>query len=249
MRPSEILDLEDHLFRGWPPARIETVGGWRCGLDRGVTRRPNSVWAFAWDDAVPLDAAIERVETLYRDAGLRPCFRIREASEPAGLETALVGRGYAAEGHSHVLTAALTSMSARGDDIEVAAFGAPSDIWLACYEADLSGARERMAVRGLLARAPAPRLFVATVTDGVATSAALAVSTGEWVQISAVRTLPDWRRRGLAQAVVAAMTRWAGAQGAKRLALQVDATNDPALALYRKAGFRHAYDYHYRARP
>jgi ribosomal protein S18 acetylase RimI-like enzyme len=37
-----------------------------------------------------------------------------------------------------------------------------------------------------------------------------------------------------------------GRAGAERLYLQVESRNRAAMALYRRAGFRHAYTYHYR---
>ena len=59
-------------------------------------------------------------------------------------------------------------------------------------------------------------------------------------------TLPKQRRRGLAEAVLAELARFAAARGAERLYLQVELENAPARALYARAGFREAYRYHYR---
>jgi ribosomal protein S18 acetylase RimI-like enzyme len=42
---------------------------------------------------------------------------------------------------------------------------------------------------------------------------------------------------------------WAWDQGAQWAYLQVDATNAPALAVYRKFGYATAYSYHYRGLP
>jgi len=239
--------LDDELYRGWPPERVVELNGWRCGLDRGATRRPNSVWPFAWHAAIPLAAGIESAERLYREAGLRPCFRITRATSPPTLAAALAARGYAQEGASHVLVAELGPEFAREHGARIALEERPSADWLACYEEGLMGEVERAAVRGLFARIAAPHLFAAAMIEGKAASTALAVATGETVQISAVRTLPACRRRGLAEAVMAALGAWARAEGAKRLALMVEATNAPALALYRKAGFRRVYDYRYLA--
>lgn len=246
----DIRALEEHLLGGWPPARLVRVRGWRCGLDRGVTRRPNSVWPLAWEREAPLAAAVDEVETLYRGAGLRPCFKITRAAQPAALDRALAARGYSAEGWSHVLAAAAVPTSAPPDPhAEIVLLERPSDAWLACYWAERASAEERTALGELIGRIAAPCVFGAALVEGGVASVALAVASDGWAQISAVRTEPALRRRGLAAAVMAALVAWARAAGAERLALQVEAGNAPALALYRRAGFRRVYDYHYLAKP
>jgi len=245
-----IRALDDELYLGWPPERVVDLHGWRCGLDRGATRRPNSVWPFAWQPHRPLAAGIQAAERLYREAGLRPCFRITRAAAPGELPQALADRGYSREGASHVLVAETGSTGAappRGTGVTLSLDERPSAGWLACYEDGLASAAEGKAVRGLLARIAAPHVFAAVALDGRTASTALAIATRTCVQISAVRTLPACRRRGLAEHVLSALQDWARALGARRLALMVEATNAPALALYRKAGFRRAYDYHYLA--
>jgi GNAT superfamily N-acetyltransferase len=241
--------LDARLLRGWPPARCVELHGWRCGLDGGVTRRPNSVWPLAWRGDLLLDAAITQAEALYRDAGLAPCFRITEGAAPAALDAALAARGYTVEGRSHVLVAPVAALPAgRRGTLELSLLAAPSEAWLACYAADHGDAAARTALAALARRIAAPRRFAGAVVDGTLASVALVAVTEDWAQVSAVRTLAEYRRRGLAAAVLEALLGWARRQGAQRCALQVEAENAPVLALYGKAGFRRAYDYFYRAR-
>ncbi|MFI4987788.1 MAG: GNAT family N-acetyltransferase [Alphaproteobacteria bacterium] len=248
---SDILALEPQLVRGWPPERVVELYGWRCGLDRGVTRRANSVWPLAWDGAAALDAAIGEAEAIYRSAGRRPCFRVMTGARPAELDAALAARGYASEGESHVLVASprVAAHPLPGiAGLAPALLAAPSAAWLACYQEGRTDEGESLAVRGLFARIAAPHVFAAASSGGRIASVALAVATDGWVQVSAVRTLPEFRRRGLADLVLAAIFDWAPRQHARNLVLMVEASNRPALALYRKAGFRRVYDYHYRAK-
>ena len=46
------------------------------------------------------------------------------------------------------------------------------------------------------------------------------------------------RRRGVGAALVESVAAWAGARGAARLFLWVTSSNEPALALYKRCGFR-----------
>lgn len=248
--PTDILEIEGHLLLGWPPLRTEPLGGWTCALDQGVTRRANSVWPLAWTNGVPLEAAIARVEQTYRSAGLLPRFKMTTAALPGSLDQALAQRGYLSEGASHVLVADLASLpTAPTSHVETRLFPSPNDAWRACYEIEWHTERERTATQQIFTRLSHPHVFGVAIHEGRVASVALAVSTGKWVQVSAVRTFPEIRRQGLARAVMTALTVWAREKGATGLILQVEAGNNPALTLYGKAGFRHVYDYYYRAAP
>lgn len=241
--------LDDHLLRGWPSARVVDLKGWRCAIDRGATRRANSIWPLAWEPGASLGAAITAAERLYREAGLRPCFRITAGAEPPGLAQALAAAGYVAEGASHVLVAPAAPAApapSRFSGVALELLTAPSESWLACYAEDRKA--ELTALRGIFARIAPQHVFAAAMAGDKVASTALAVATGAWVQISAVRTLPAFRRRGLCAAILSTIREWACAQDATQLALMVEAGNAPALGLYRKAGFVQAYDYHYLAK-
>lgn len=49
---------------------------------------------------------------------------------------------------------------------------------------------------------------------------------------------PDQRRLGLARVMLVSGLRWAISQGASRMLLEVEHTNEPAIVLYRGYGFR-----------
>ncbi len=51
---------------------------------------------------------------------------------------------------------------------------------------------------------------------------------------------PDFRRRGIAEALVTALVTGLDARGSRCLALEVRASNAPAIALYEKLGFSQA---------
>ena len=245
----DFREIDRHLFEGWPPARIENVHGWRSALDGGVTRRPNSVWPIAWDGAALLDRAIDAVEAVYGSANLRPCFRISDAALPGNLDARLAERGYGIEGRSHVLATSMDEASARvRDGAEIVLLSEPSADWLACYESGLARESDGPIVRSIFGRIKHRHVFAAAVRGSTAVSVMLAVHTGPWVQISAVRTLPAHRRQGLAVGVMAAAAAWARRQDARGLALQVEAANAPALSLYHAAGLKRIYGYHYRAK-
>lgn len=81
--------------------------------------------------------------------------------------------------------------------------------------------------------ADAPPIGLAT---GHAVPASLAM--GRFWQLRDLYVLPEARRRGAAAALVGAVREAARAAGATRLSLATEPTNQPALGLYRRLGFK-----------
>jgi N-acetylglutamate synthase len=239
--------LEDIGADAWPAATTVWLEGWRLGLDRGVTRRANSVLPNAEQPVDDVDALIGEVERRYRADGLRPCFKLTAAAEPADLDRRLERRDYRSEGHSLVLVAdARTIAPLPSPQITVALEDQPTQAWLdACWPA-AQYAAERSARQGIVARLRRPRAFGLARLGSAPGGAALAVADRGWVGLTAVHTLPEQRRRGVAQSLLAALARWAVEQGVERLYLQVERDNAPARNLYGGLGFTEAYGYHYR---
>jgi GNAT superfamily N-acetyltransferase len=130
--------------------------------------------------------------------------------------------------------------------ITVALNDRPTRAWLdACWPA----ARyrdERSARQAIVARLRLPRAFALARLGATPGGAALAVADRGWVGLTAVHTLPEQRRRGIAQGLLRALAGWTIEQGIKRLYLQVERDNAPAHQLYAGLGFTEAYRYHYR---
>jgi ribosomal protein S18 acetylase RimI-like enzyme len=238
--------LEDIGADAWPAATTIRVEGWRLGLDRGVTRRANSV--LPNDPVADPDAMIDLIERRYRDHGLRPCFKMTAAAEPGDLDRRLERRGYRAEGHSLVLVADAAKVALPSlPQITITLHDRPAGAWLDACWPPAERAGERPALEQSAARVPAPRAFGLARLEGAAAGAALAVAGSGWAGLTAVHTLPAQRRRGVAQSLLGALTAWAIGQDAAQLYLQVEADNAAARKLYTGLGFAEAYRYHYRA--
>jgi len=100
--------------------------------------------------------------------------------------------------------------------------------------------------RGLLARIGTDAGFALASIDGRPAATGLGVCDRGWLGVFAMATLPELRGRGAATGLLDALRSWALSRGATRAYLQVERDNGPALALYRRDGFREVYGYHYR---
>ncbi|WP_040336756.1 GNAT family N-acetyltransferase [Candidatus Blastococcus massiliensis] len=242
--PLGVVELQLLAARGWRGVEQERLGDWLLRTGHGVTRRANSALVVG-DPALPLPEAVDAVARWYDDRGLSPRAMLPGVqARPA--DAAFAAAGWVRDEPVLVLTAPLP---ASGEpDVPVELLSAPDVGWLARY--GLPGGPPPPGALGVLTSgtdvvfasvrpepAPAPPVAIArgVLTDG-------------WLGVAAVAVAEEHRRRGLATALMAALTRWAAGHGAHSVHLQVTAGNTAARALYRRAGFIEHHRYHYRRR-
>jgi GNAT superfamily N-acetyltransferase len=99
----------------------------------------------------------------------------------------------------------------------------------------------------VLTAVPAVRFAEARADDGTLLAIARGAVVEDWLHLGLVEVVPTARRRGLAQAMSAALAGWARDLGATRAILQVEEVNEAAVRLYARLGFgtHHTYQtYH-----
>jgi GNAT superfamily N-acetyltransferase len=233
--------LDGWVLRAWPAAPF---------------RRCNSVLAIR-GDARGLDARIAVAEDFYRRRDLPVRFQLGPATEPPELEQHLAARGYEIEARSLLQVARVgdvlraTADAARGP-LRAEAEERPDAAWIedaaSGHGAERGGRRRVISYGELLARV-GPRGAAARVrdTDGTVAGTGFVVTERGWAGVFGMGTRPELRRRKVATLLLHALAERGSALGAKRMYLQVEADNVPALALYAHAGFDAAYGYHYRS--
>jgi len=235
--PFRTDELEAVAYDFWRAPEVAELDGWRLRFAHGVTGRANSVWPNG-PGTLPLDEKIRRAEEWYRARGLPVLFQLTEAAQPAGLEEALVARGYEPGSAVSVEVALLDDVLERsGGDAVVT--NELDDSWIELW-AGTRGFENHDVARAILTRGDAAFARVGEVAVG------RGVAVGEWLGITSMATLPEARRRGHARAIVHALARWAASRGCKHAMVQVDRSNDAALTLYASAGYRPHHEYRYR---
>jgi GNAT superfamily N-acetyltransferase len=248
----EILAIERVAFEAWPAAEVRALGGWRLRFNHGVTNRGSSVWPGPGPCETPLEERFAEVERFYAERSAAACYQVSPAADPPALDARLAARGYEAFSPVSVEVAAVGEVLARATPLEVDA--ACSDTlpeeWF-----DVSGRRGRFredavaVYRTLLERLHGRAGFALARAGGQVAAVGLAVAAPPWVGVFSMLTLESYRRQRLAEAVLAAIARWALERGAERMYLQVEVENQPARSLYARVGFRPRYEYHYRREP
>ncbi|GAA1462763.1 GNAT family N-acetyltransferase [Nocardiopsis exhalans] len=219
------------VTRDWPPFHSESRGGWRFGLAEGFTKRANC--ALLEDPG----ADVAEVTAFYRGHGLRPCVQVWPGEE--AVDARLAEQGYAVVEPTLVLAQELTERP-QGPGTTLVS-DSPTERWTELFaETGVSPEWADGVVRILSG---------VTAAYGVHESGdgrGCAVLDGESVAICGMVTARAARGRGVAGAILADLLAWAHDKGARRAYLCVVADNEPALRLYRGAGFEEVSRYHNR---
>ncbi len=237
--------LEPLADDAWPARERARLGGWRLNAASGRSMRINACWPLAAPDRDP-EVALDAVEAWFAERGLPPRFKLTDGvTAPEDLPERLAARGYAPRKETVVMMGRLGSLAGGAGDSAVRVTAAPDATFEAVFTAtagDPEDGRERLDALG---RIPAPARFARLDIDGAAAAIGASAIGGGFAGVFGMRTAPGHRRKGLARRVLRALLAEAGALGAERAWLQVEAENAPAIALYADEGFEPAYRYRY----
>lgn len=267
--------LDELAVAATPAERTEHLGGWLVRVSPSLPfRRTNSVVPFPGPDPAdrPLDARLARVTDRYRATGAPARIQVVPDADPADLDAALADRGWRIEAPVVVLWSPLPlAPPGSPDGHDTPADDTPADdapigvtvlaggsggaaleagpAWHAALEAagadPTTGRRFDAYGRMLAPLGSRAHLAVATV-DGRPVGVGRSVTIDGWTALLGMATLPTHRRRGVATAVVRALTGRAAGEGGAGAWLQVEEDNLGARRLYERLGFRPSHRYHYR---
>ncbi|MBC5783812.1 GNAT family N-acetyltransferase [Ramlibacter sp. USB13] len=239
----DIEAIERATLDAVPPRRLVQWGDWLLALDDGTVGRCHSAVPLAHGGASP--GVLPELERRYREAGLPLVLRVPELAAFTPLHEALRAQGYARGKPTLVQTGELAALlAARPAEGELAIEVAPGGEWEQVFLGEgfdpVDGA-SRLAIL----RRGRDSLFASVRVQGRTVAVGSACTSHGWCGVHGMRTLPAWRGRGFAGAILAALAQAALARGVQRCFLQVEAANANAQALYARRGFATAWAYAY----
>ncbi|GAA0391241.1 GNAT family N-acetyltransferase [Streptomyces luteireticuli] len=243
-----VRELQETAARGWPAPETGRLGGWTLRAAGGFTARANSALPLG-DSGLPLPAALDRVTAWYAERGLPALVQVTTGDPAADrrLDEELAARGWTAERHALMRTAALAPIAdtdaGLDADLDRVLIGRePDEAWLDAYGRTRENAG---AARAVLTGGPS--VWFARVPG--APAIARCVVDGRWAGFAALEVGPEHRRQGLATLLMARLARQALDEGASAAYLQIERDNAGAEALYGRLGFTTHHAYHYRREP
>jgi GNAT superfamily N-acetyltransferase len=242
-----VAELEELSTRTWPPHQIKNLGSWKCRISNGRTFRANSVLVTGappfGESGLNLELAITAVDEMYREAQLPIVFQIclplyQEFNDY------LIAQGWSEKVGAAFLIKDLELSAdvenlALSSSVEIVNTDQPSDEFLALHD-DHS-------LRSIMIAHPAR--YIALTHDGEIIATARVAISETWAIVTRLIVADAFRKRGLARLLMLACMNSAIENGAMKMALQVDQSNQDAQALYEKLGFRvhHTYRFIQRA--
>lgn len=243
-RRATTAELERVGAATWPAVETAPLGDWLLRASAGWTRRANSLLPVG-DPGLPLAAAADAATTWYAERGLPPRAQLADG-EAADLDALLADRGWLREAPTLLLTAPIDRVRAAAPTgLPPVTYAAePSAEWLALF-----GARKGTpaAARTVLTGG-GPTFAEVRADDGTLAAIGRAATADGHALLSAIEVVPEYRRRGLARHVMAALAEHA-MDHAHTVVLQVEEDNTAARTLYDRLGFRLHHGYHYRTAP
>lgn len=232
--------MTDPLFEvidaTWPAASVRQAGGFLIREGQGGGSRVSAASLLGRFEDADIDAAL----AAQRSLGQTGKFILRPGDE--ALDAALAKRGFEAFDPVVILSADLAALPRDVPPVTAFAHWPPlaiaREIWA---ENGIGPARQ-----AVIDRAPQPKATVLGRTKDRAAGAAFVAIHNRTAMLHALVVAPDFRRLGLARAIMAEACRWAAAEGAERMTLVVTKANVAALALYHALGMTPVCAYHYR---
>lgn len=242
----EIGLIEEAGFASWPAEEEWRDGGLMVRLSPHLPYQRCTSVNFTADPPDDLEAGLIRARARFGRAGKELVLR-ETPLMPVALRERLDAEGWGENGHTLVMTRALDAAPAMPETVDIAA--APSPDWLDAYAAFSRAVSHRAIFESVLQRIVDPASYLGVTDGGRIVAVGVMVRKGDLAGLFGIATEPEYRRRGIGLAVSQAALAHAAADGAKLAWLQVLASNEPAVALYRRLGFGTAYDYRYRTLP
>ena len=240
MNPIELL--ERACADAWPALVDEPLGQWRMRAAGGFTGRANSTLVVGAPDR-PVTRALYAVGGFAARHGIPARIQVPVGSP---FEDEFTASGWHSD-NSHsgadgvlVMTGPVAALTGDFTDEVSAAPQPPEDWWpLAIGTTDPTPAQRHVLTAG------SGLTFGLARISGKLAAVVRGAVVGDLLHVGRLAVDPDFRRRGLARAVMAASAAWAQGRGALRYVLQVTESNHAAIALYRSLGATEHHRYRY----
>jgi GNAT superfamily N-acetyltransferase len=242
LRATDVESLERATLQAVAPEAVEILPGWLLPMDSGTVGRAHSAVPLSHEQPEP--AVMNAIVKRYEARGFAPVLRLPDISSFHAMHRALQRQGFTRQQPTLTQTARVGDLLAIPAGLPGELAMAPDAAWLAMFLGEGLDPADGASRARSLARA-SETLFASWREDGQTLACGAASFSHGWLGVHGMRTVAAQRGRGLAGRLLRTMAQEAERRGIERVFLQVDASNAPALSLYRRLGFTTAWPYAY----
>lgn len=260
-RPSwaAVARLEHICADAWPAVVERPLGQWRLRAAGGFSGRANAALVLG-DPGCPLSDALDEVRRFAAEHGLPPKVQVPRDSpwhrtvlaygwrtddtHPAGADVAVLVHELPELTQPAELADPAEATERLPDGLRLTIDEQPDpDWWRLIAGHPVTGAQRHVLTAPGLSHRGFGVARISGPVDGdpgedtVIGAMRIVVLDGH-LYVARLTVMPEYRRRGVAVALMGAAARWASARSARWCVLQVAEHNTAALALYRRLGFR-----------
>lgn len=237
--------LEAVGFRAWPASSVVYDGSWQVRLTGShPSKRLNCVVALDPSDHRDIALRLEKASRRFEAHGRLLLIRQTPLS-PKQLIDHLEASGWECFEDVVTMTCELGTLELPDtmDHLPTHDVGRFVDADITVHETD--PALKPALAEIITGIKPPTGLFIIEDPQSGPLAATLCVQDNDLAGIMSLAVRADRRGQGLGVEILSTALRWARMRGARTAWLQVVATNEAALALYARTGFKEAYRYHY----
>lgn len=239
---AEVESIECATLDAVVPDRLDHLPGWLLPMFDGTVGRARSAVPLQHGQANP--AFIEPIVERYHAHGFVPAFRLPDLPAFNEFHAHLYDLGFGPEQPTLTMVGLVENLlglhPGPPGELHAQADAQWMDMFLGPGLDPVDGASRARA----LSRAESTLFASVRVAGRTVASGAAAFGHG-WLSVHGMRTHAAHRGQGLARRILVAMAAEAQRRALTKVFLQVDAGNEPAIALYRRAGMVTAWPYRY----
>lgn len=238
-----VLDIEHAAFASCPAIEQSSMPGLVLRSNGGYTKRANSANQLV-NTSTGHDAIIEGCESYFLERKQSSVFRLLSTCRNNLLDQKLALRGYQHIEKTYVMAQTVKLSEKAEHTIEQLT----DKDWVDSFyqlstDSDIFKQQHLQMIKSISAQH-----FTAAQRDPQGNIAALGIGVVEngYFGIFNIVTGKAHQRQGFSQLLISGLMNWARSIGAHTAYVQVKAENIPAVALYKKLGYREQYHYWYR---
>jgi len=248
-----MMEIERAARFAWPALEEEELPFGLLRYSRGTDRRCNSLSLCPFAE-FETNRLIGAAEKFFAERDAAPIVRIVqpdgvELDSIVDIDSALELRGYEKQAPTLTMLLNLEGVSKMKVNLENASIERVDvGSWLQVWYTLTSRNFEKIDVhKTLLEKSNLSDLFlIKQGFDGAPMSSGMAVYANQAIGLFGISTASAHRKRGHALEITNSLLSWGLAQGARFAYLQVEESNQAAVNLYQKLGFKKSYSYWYR---